>query len=142
MTRKRGRPSQGDLSVVGGVSRLPPVPAPAELPKAAKELWDAIVKGRPHNFYSAGDLPLLREYCLTAAVLIPQINTAFDNDDCIDMRLLDARDKLIRLATSLAGKLRIVVSSRTRADTANMRDSVVAGPKPWEDGYMREYGRD
>lgn len=133
---KRGRKSAADLSVArpenaGSVESL--APPPKELKPEAQALWRQIVASRPAAFYGPGDLPLLREYCHTTATLLPRVNSTLEAD--ADTRLLDARDKLCRLAASLAGKLRICVSSRTRPDVASMRDSVAVGPtnKPWGD---------
>ena len=49
----------------------------------------------------------------------------------VDLDLLKARDAVVRQAAALARTLRICVSSRTRPDTAAMRDSVQDGPPLW-----------
>ncbi len=106
------------------------VPNPPEiLEPAARVLWEAIVESRPPKFFASADLPLLREYCHTIETLVPIANAAISDGD---LKALDTRDKLVRLAASLAGKLRLCVSSRTRPDTASMRDSVRSSPPPWE----------
>jgi hypothetical protein len=68
----------------------------------------------------------------TAATLIPRVNRLVEQE--FDPKTLEARDKLVRLAESLSMKLRLCVSSRTRPDTAAMRDSAIEPqrPKPWE----------
>ena len=119
------------MSVIRMDERRPKPDAPRELTKAAQELWRDIVNQRPAGFYSAGDLPLLREFCHTSAVLLPQLNAIAMQE--FDPAVLRERDRAIRQMASLSGKLRICVSSRTRPDAASMRDSVQDGrPKPWE----------
>jgi hypothetical protein len=102
------------------------------LDKYASALWSDILNSRRHRFYSPGDLPLLREYSYTVAMLLPRVNAALEDD--ADFKRLDARDKLVRLAGSLAGELRICVSSHRRPDTAKMRDSVREGSEQWNFG--------
>jgi len=96
MARKPGRRSAADLQVVGSEDK-PPVPgAPEALEPAARSLWHSIVQSRPSGFFSPADLPLLREYCHTCAVLIPRVNRLVEEE--FDPRTLDQRDKLVRLA--------------------------------------------
>jgi hypothetical protein len=98
-------------------------------------LWRAIVEQRPSDFFSAGDLPLLREYVHTCATLLPLANAAIERD--FGPKMLDSRDRLIKSMALLATRLRLCVSARTRPDTAKMRDSVGAGPVDF-DAYLRE----
>ena len=89
------------------------------------------------HFLPLQSLPLLREYCLNVATLIPRVNEIMA-EGSVDLELLKARDGLVRQALSLAGKLRICVSSRTRPDVASMRESTPSTPPPWIFGKKKE----
>lgn len=134
---KRGRKSQADLTIAPA-DNSPYVPPPSELSAPARVLWQSIVRERRQDFFSAGDLPLLREYCHSVAVLIPRVNKLVEKE--FDPRTLDARDKLVRQAASLAVRLRICVSARTRGDTAKIRNSMNRGIPPWLDTGERKSG--
>ena len=110
--------------------------APKTLSTDASELWNQIMRDRPAGFFSSGDLPLLLEYCHNCATLLPAMNQKVEARMSSDN--LNARDKLVRQTASLAGKLRICVSSRTRADTASMRDSIAKKPTPWPNLYIND----
>ena len=138
MPKQRGRKSAASLEtprLTASVQSF--APAPDLLKPEAQALWRSIIASRPHNFFSPGDLPLLREYCQDVATLIPRINEIMA-EGSIDLELLKARDGLVRQATSLAVKLRICVSSRTRPDVASMRDSMPSTPPPWIFGKKKE----
>lgn len=127
--RKRGRKSAAELEAPTTATVEPFAPAPRELDPRAASLWRSIVASRPHNYFSSGDWPLLREYCHTVATLIPRVNKLVEAE--FDPKTLEARDKLVRQATALARSLRLCVSARTRPDTASMRDSVRGAPILW-----------
>ena len=146
MAKKRGRKSAADVETVPTTATVQSLaPAPDVLKPEAQALWRLIVGNRAPGFYSPGDLPLLREYVHTVSTLIPRINEIMAEGN-VDLELLKARDGLVRQATSLAVKLRICVSSRTRPDTASMRDTIDRYPPPWimgtkaEDEWYRERG--
>ena len=146
MPKQRGRKSAASLETPRLAATVEPfAPAPDVLEPEAQALWRSIIASRPHNYFSPGDLPLLREYCHDVATLIPRIN-AIMAEGSVNLEMLKARDGLVRQATSLAGKLRICVSSRTRPDTAGMRESVSNNPPAWVfgtkavDEWYRERG--
>lgn len=126
----RGRRSAADSAVLAFDAATPDPSAPDTLAPDAAALWRDIVRSRPPGYFGPGDLPLLAEYCRTTATFLPGINAALR--DSYDGDLLAARDRLIRQAATLAGKLRLCVSSRTRPDTASTRDAAQHGPRPWE----------
>lgn len=132
--KQRGRKSSeaarfsGNVTSIEGRKRVEP--APSWLEPKAKAVWDAIMKAHSLDFFGPADLPLLAEYCHTVAVLIPKVNEIVASD--FGPATLDARDKLVRQSLSQATRLRLCVSSRKRADTAEMRDSVSWGKPPWE----------
>lgn len=123
MTENRGRKSAAELQVVrigtGGGRRPPPPPTIGE---AAAKLWREIVQGLPSDFFGAGDLPLLAEYCHTMETLLPAINGAIERDGPT-AGFLSARATLLKTGMALAAKLRICVSARTRGDLASLRQA-------------------
>ena len=128
--RKRGRKSAAELAAKPVEDKDGQYPeAPMTLSKDGRKLWDRVMRDRPTGFFSSGDLPLLQEYCHNCSTLLPAINKNIEAD--MSSLMLNARDKLVRQTATLAGKLRICVSSRTRADTASMRDSIADKPVPW-----------
>lgn len=130
----RGRQSASSLTVVKFAPlRKPPEP-PAGLGAAAAELWTSIVRSLPADFFRPADLPLLEAYCV-AADRKRQIDGHVSRDGLI----LDAlphpglrmsRDEAGIMAT-LAVKLRLCPSSRTRPESASLRETH-AGPRPWD----------
>lgn len=131
--KKRGRKSGAELVTFPGRRQGVPPRPPSYLDFAAKRLWAEIVRSRPADFFSAADLPLLAEFVVTAAVL-PKVTTLLEKG--FNVALLEQRDKLIRLSLALARSLRLNVSSRTRPDSARLRDAcdhAGQGPKPWEE---------
>lgn len=128
---QRGRQSAADAgTTLAFNARTPDPPAPDTLAPDAQDLWRNIVRSRPPGYFGPGDRPLLAEYCRTMATFLPGINAVLR--DSFDADMLAARDRLIRQAATLAGKLRLCVSARTRPDTASTRDAAQPGPRPWE----------
>ena len=146
MAKKRGRKSAAEMATPRPTASVQSfAPVPNALKPEAQALWRSIIGNRPPGFYHPGDLPLLREYVHTVATLLPRINEIMAEGN-IDLEILKARDGLVRQAASLACRLRICVSSRTRPDAAVMRDSVDRSPPPWifgtreEEEWYRERG--
>ena len=123
MAKKQGRKS------TVGESVEPDLPAPDDLGSKAKALWHSNISDRPSGFFTAADLGLLREYCRIMETDIPKLRQQMGKKTA-DPKLYDAYDKMVRLSTSLARSLRLCVSSRTRPDTASMRDSVSKSTRP------------
>ena len=127
---KRGRQSAAEASVIAFSADRPDPPPPDTLASEARALWRDIVRSRPPGYFGPGDLPLLEEYCRDMGTLVPGLNRVLDN--AFDLEALTARDRLIRQAATLAGKLRLCVSARTRPDSASTRDAAMTGPRPWD----------
>lgn len=126
----RGRKSTAErLTSVTPTERVF-APPPKRLDENAAELWESIIASRPVGFYGPGDLPLLREYCYNLETLLPRLTKLIEEE--YDPSVMSVRDKLVRQTASLAVKLRICVSSRTRPDVASMKNSLQVGPKLWE----------
>jgi len=131
---KRGRKSSASMqSVVLSHTRKAPEP-PAELTAAASKLWRDITKSLPADYFRSGDLPLLQSYC-----------TSFDRKNQVDKLIAEhgvmydgvphpglkiSRDEAGLLA-SLAVKLRLCQSSRTRPDSASLQNANT-GSRPWD----------
>lgn len=134
-TTTRGRKSAASLQVVGIFTVRKALPAPGELSPSAKKLWDAIVNSLAGDFFRPGDLPLLQAYC-----------TAADRKNLIDAHVLG--DGIIvsgqphpglkmshaeaSIMATLAGKLRLCQSSRTRPESASLKKSH-SSTRPWDD---------
>ncbi len=48
-------------------SGLPVFPHPEELPDEHKPFWTELVNSKPHDYFTFGDIPLLKLYCRAAA---------------------------------------------------------------------------
>jgi phage terminase small subunit len=130
----RGRKSAASLQMAAlATIRKPPQP-PAGLSEAAANLWKGIASSLPADFFQPGDLPLLQAYC-----------TASDRKDTIDALILSqgvmfngeahpglriSRDEA-GLMASLAVKLRLCQSSRTRPESASLK-AAHTGARPWD----------
>ena len=122
-----GRKSAASLTVSSTGPSRPHRAPDRDLPEAARRLWRAIVEPTPSDHFAAGDFPLLREYVITAGVLLPAIDKAI-LETGLDAGLLTQRDRLVRQLAALARSLRLCVSSRTRPDSASItrvRDGAV-----------------
>ncbi len=71
MAKKRGRKSTAEMATPRPTASVQSfAPAPNVLESEAAALWRSIIASRAHNYFSPGDLPLLREYCHSVATLI------------------------------------------------------------------------
>ena len=134
MSTHRGRKSAASLTVVAlaPLRRLPK--APADLSKAAAELWDGIVRSLPADFFRPGDLPLLRAYCVATDrkaqvdAMVMEQGILFDGEPHPGLKISRAEAALM---ASLAVKLRLCQSSRTRSESAALKEAN-AGKRPWD----------
>ena len=128
MPKKRGRKSIYDtIKPIEDISRAK---APVGLDEAAGLLWDKILRRFEPNHFNDADLILLREFVHTSETLLPGVNSALaDRADAVTLR---ARAALVKEIASLATKLRLCVSARTRGDLASARDAGTNHRKPWE----------
>lgn len=134
------RQSAASLAVVTTLRQAKHPPAPTGLSTRQQQLWQAITKGKPPEWWDSGSLPVLQ-------ALVAHIETAerievqfADLGDLTDPDALDRLDKLSRLrdretkaVATLSAKLRLTQQSRYTAQsaaTAARRGG--GGPKPWE----------
>jgi phage terminase small subunit len=130
MAKKPGRKAAAQLTVAVVAGDISFAPAPSSLDASAAKLWDSIVCRFEQDHFNSADLALLSEFCHTAATLLPRVNKQLE-DGPTDSGLR-SRSLLVKEAQSLATKLRLCVSSRTRGDLASIRDAGKKTRKPWE----------
>ena len=131
---KRGRKIVDSNKIVSlaSIRRCPK--APDHLKGNAITLWNEIVESLPTDFFRAGDLPLLEAYVISAThkrQLDEKLNAEglmFDGEVHPALRI--SRDEATLMA-SLAVKLRLCQSSRTRPESANLKVTL-SGNRPWE----------
>ena len=136
----RGRKSTASLTVVpaGIPARVEP---PQGFTDAQAALWREIVSGKPVEWFSADNAPLLAEYvraCVMGDLLAFQIEAAMagtDYDGPSLKDLLKMRDTEAKRATSIATKLRLTQQSRYTPQAAATADRKAgSGNKPWQFG--------
>ena len=139
MTRKSALPTVAPLKNMGP-------PAPRDLPLPSQALWAEICGSLPSSYFTPGDLPLLRAFCLASHHKAGADALVLRDGLLIDGKVNPAIDLSVKLAGSMAalsGKLRLCQSSRTRPESASLKKVMSAGRKPWEfDPAMAEYFND
>lgn len=110
-------------------------PVPRELPLSAQSLWAEICGSLPSSYFTPGDLPLLHAYCMAAHHKAGADALVARDGLLIEGKVNPAIDLSVKLAGSMAalsGKLRLCQSSRTRPESASLKNVMSAGKKPWE----------
>lgn len=130
----RGRKSIASMQSTALASmRKPPLP-PAGMSNAATDLWNDIACSLPADFFQPGDLPLLQAYC-TASDRKNQIDAAILKEGIIHDGEAHPGLRISReeasLMASLAVKLRLCQSSRTRPESASLK-AAHTGARPWD----------
>lgn len=132
---KPGRESAASLSVVPIESQRRTPKAPAGLTASAAKLWEDIAHSLHADFFRPGDLPLLEAYCVAADrkrwidAEILRDGMILDGDPHPGLKM--SRDEAGLMAT-LAVKLRLCQSSRTRPDNGKLK-AAHSGARPWDD---------
>jgi phage terminase small subunit len=133
MTNK-GRKSRASLQVVAlAPTRKRPEP-PVGLSPGAMQLWRDIVGSLPADAFRPADLPLLQAYVvaqerkLAADAAIARDGLVLNDQPHPALKL--GREET-RLMASLAARLRLCPSSRTRPESAKLKESH-SGPRPWD----------
>ena len=133
-TATRGRKSAAKLQVVALASRRKPPEPPADLTPGALALWKSIVSSLPVDFFRPGDLPLLQAYVTSADrkcqvdAMIVEHGMIYDGKVHLGLKI--SRDEGALMA-SLAVKLRLCQSARTRPESAHLRASH-SGIRTWD----------
>ncbi len=116
---------------------------PANMGTEATTLWTSIVSNLPSSYFSPADLPLLEAYC-TAHDRKRRFEAMIQAEGFIEKypahpALAQARAEAATMAT-LAGKLRLCQSSRTRPDAAMLQHSNKG--TAWGDDPASEFFKD
>lgn len=117
-------------------------PAPDDMPKAQRALWDRIVRSFPSDWFRASDLLLLTELVRAHAMADELHERIAKTTDTAELKtLLQLRDAEARRAASLATKLRMPPQSRSDRHLAGVAASKVrAGvARPWEGNPFYEF---
>ena len=122
---KRGRKSADSLQVVSVGSAVRPEP-PCSLTRQEKQLWKKIVASLPADRFQPGDLPLLVNYCRTAARCDELAGRREKSKEAETLFL-----RSVSILSTLSTKLRLCPSTRIRAESAQLRQSQTT-PRPWE----------
>ena len=132
---QRGRDSLENLTVITTLPGQRPQP-PDTMIRPEADIWRAVVATKPADWFDAGSLPLLADYC-TACVQQEKVRLAL-NTECKTTEELDrlskTLDRLAKLKTTLATKMRLSQQSRYRADAADVaaKRGGSTPTKPWE----------
>ena len=126
--------SQAALATVATLNPKRPEP-PWKLPDDSTQLWKDICNSLPANHFAPGDLPLLTAYCLATSQKDCADTLAATEGFVINGKAHPALKLSMQLAATmatLAGKLRICQSSRTRPESASLKNAYSTGRRPWE----------
>ena len=128
---QRGR--KGDKAPVFNLLQHEPPPPPEHLSPYAVEVWNKVVRGMRHDWFSTSFAFLLETYCFHCgqAHLIETELSALTITDKRHAKLLGQYRQETKLLASLASRLRLTPSSnRALRDSF---DPLRGKPRPWED---------
>ena len=136
---KRGRKSDGDLTVIPGMPGQRPEPPPA-LTERQAEIWRGIVATKPPDYFGGDTQPLLVEYCRVVAtcehlseIIEQQSAGEFSIDRWRHLQPLhSASARETRLMLTLARSLRLTQQSQMKAEKAGRIAAIPQGPRPWD----------
>jgi phage terminase small subunit len=112
--------------------------APKDLPAPARKAWARVVDSLPPGHFQEGDLMLLRAFVLAEHQKAQCDELVAAEGPVVDGKIHPGAKLSAQLAgvlASLAGKLRLCLSSRVRPESAGLRKAVTGegqGRKPWE----------
>jgi len=142
MNSKGGRKSAASLAVVSEMADRRP-PAPGVLSESESEMWRQVVNTKPSDWFDAGTLPLLTEYCrlkTSVDILNEQLAVAerqiqetgqFPDGYKDAVGILDKKQG--RMA-QLAMKMRLTQQARYETRKAGTEAKKAAPRKLWERG--------
>ena len=139
--KQRGRRSSAKLAVVSEIKDHRPQP-PKELNKDEAELWRSITQTKPPEWWDAGSIPLLLDYCklhTSCATVQAEIDSFapewLRDDDGLERynKLISIRDKMHGRQAQLAMKMRLTQQSRYADRTAHREATKAASTaRVWE----------
>lgn len=140
MKNQRGRKSSASLSVVAEMVRNRPDP-PDSLSDDESRLWREVTATKPPEWWDAGSIPLLTEYCrlktsvdLVAGEIASFSSAALQEPGGLKWykELIGIRDKCQSRLTQLAMKMRLTQQARYDTQKAGRAVKSTAARKPWE----------
>jgi hypothetical protein len=136
------RKSAASLTVVSEIVDRRPSP-PKKLSKSEAELWTRVVNTKPHDWWDAGTVPLLVEYCRlhthveVAESLFRKAEEAYElsgNMPADYEQLSRALDRLQARLAQYAMKMRLTQQARYRPYEAQTQNKKAASDsKPWQE---------
>ena len=140
--KQRGRQSAASLSVAASSNIVKLPPPPKHLTEAAGDTWRMVMASRSSEMIEPEAYPVLVEYCrsIEQADKIASEIGRFDaswltDDDGLKRydKLLAMQDRLTKVITSTAVKLRLTPSTRFDSGTAGRVGAKKGGTqKPWQ----------
>lgn len=135
----RGRKSAAELAIVTPlpVRLLAP---PADLSTEECEVWSRVVATKPGDWWDAGSVPLLAQYCraVVQAELIADLVRQTATTMLTDPGQLGTYKELRKIQSTLSGEIttlarsmRLTQQAKYRADAASVADKKANGRKPW-----------
>ncbi len=133
MSRHRGRKSAAELAVVpiSAVQRPDP---PPEFSPEEREVWELTVRGMRADWFSPETHPLLRAYCVEAAMAEHwerALRATGGPGDRKFGQLAGLHRSATKTMAMLATRLRLTPRSN-RASSRDGRDPTGGFPRPWE----------
>ena len=137
--KQRGRKSAAELAVVTPLPvRL--LAAPADLSTEEAEVWGRVVATKPHDWWDAGSIPLLAQYCRAVvqaelvSMLVTQVGSAMLTDasklgEYKELRKIQAG--LSGEITTLARSMRLTQQARYNAKNSDTANRKANGSRPW-----------
>jgi len=108
------RRSAVSLTVPRVDGRPAPLAAPSDLPDAAAKVWRGLTASTPTDHFRASDVPVLRTYCVTAA-LLEEAEAELAKGAVVDGKVspwVNVHERLSRTLATLALRLRLCPSAR------------------------------
>lgn len=137
--KQRGRASSAELATVTNlpIRFLPP---PADLSAEESEVWSRVVATKPGDWWNAGSVPLLAQYCRATvqAEMVAELVRQCGSAMLADSEQLGTYKELRKIQAGLSGEInslaramRLTQQSQYRADKAATESRKATGRKPW-----------
>ena len=137
--KQRGRKSQAELAVVTPFRARLLEPSPDLSPEEAG-VWAKVVATKPGEWWDAGSLPLLSQYCRASVQadligeLVRSVGAAMLTDPDELGRYKELRKIQAALSSEMSGLargMRLTQQARYRADKGDTISRKANGKKPW-----------
>jgi hypothetical protein len=138
--KQRGRKSAAELATVTALP-LRLLQPPADLSTEEAEVWGRIVATKPGDWWDAGSIPLLAQYCRAVvqaelvAGLVASVGSAMLTDPDELGRYKELRKIQAALTgeiTTLARSMRLTQQARYNAKNSDTANRKVSGSRPWQ----------